>query len=94
MTFTSVSAPGFAGAMPNQAPATLTGPALLFQPPRNDSATFAPSFRALDSLVVRTMRDQSLGTTRPAPRLGVGTSSQGRATDIDEDKGAPYRERA
>lgn len=85
------SAPGFAGAMPNQAAGMLTGPEFRFQPPAHDSATFSSAFQALDSLIVRSMRDASLVASRPAPRLGIASSTEGRATDVDDDKGAPYR---
>lgn len=91
MTHRTDSAAGFAGALPNQAAGTLTGPEFRFQPPAHDSATFSSSFKALDSLVVRSMRDASMGSARPVPRLGIASSSRGRATDIDDDKGAPYR---
>lgn len=87
----SDSAPGFAGAMPAQAAGTLTGPEFAFRSPACDSATFSTSYKSLDSLVVRSMREQASFGSRRAPRFGVATSTQGRATDVDADKAAPYR---
>jgi hypothetical protein len=87
------SAPGFTSAHPAQA-SQMTVTRWEYQVPEGDtqgSATFPASFQALEAPLVRFEEAEATARSRPAPRLGIARSTYGRASDVDEDKGAPFR---
>lgn len=94
MTEITTSAPGFMTAWPDQA--TQVAPLWEYRVPGGESqgsATFPPSFRALDAPLVHVIAGAPGDSGRPLPRLGVARSTTGRATDVDNFKAAPFERR-
>lgn len=91
MTSVKTSAPGFGAANPTHAAGVLA-PEWEYELPSGEqqgTASFDDSFKALDALVVRSLR-HDWQSERPLPRLGIARSAGGRATDVDDRKGQPY----
>lgn len=93
MTSHQTSAPGFDAAQPTQAVGVLM-PGWEYEFPTGEQqgiASFRAGFQALDAPLVRLERAEGgwMGSRR-RPRLGIAQSSGGRATDVDNAKGAPY----
>ena len=92
MTELPTSAPGFVTARPNQA-AQIAPARWEYQVPSGESqgsATFSPSFRPLEAPLVRLVQAAPSRVSRPLPRTGIARSTTGRATDVDDNKGAPF----
>jgi hypothetical protein len=95
MTNQSMSAIGFANLVPAPANALLTGQpgwdVYTLPDSTESSVTFGTTFRSLDCPIVEVLRSERLPVSgRPIPRVGIASSKAGRATDVDEDKGAAF----
>lgn len=93
MTDTLNSAPGFGAARPYQVAVVRKYD---YQVPVGEpqgTASFPASYRALDAPIVALLRGAAEAGRRRIPHLGVGTSTRGRATDVDDNKEAPLRQR-
>jgi hypothetical protein len=92
MTELPTSAPGFVAARPDQAAQIAPAP-WEYQVPSGESqgsASFPPSFRALEAPLVRAGKGEAGRVSRPLPHTGIARSATGRATDVDDNKGAAF----